>query len=347
MPSTHHLIPLLAAGALAGGCGGSAAPRADVAPAAARQDAPPAGRIAFRRYFDDAQTRGAVFVINTEGTGEKQLTDPPPDTVDDNPDWSPDGRRIAFDRCGPKGCSVWIVSASGGAARKAGIHCRLKPVCDITTPSWHPNGSKLVVSVAQGRVREHGAMNQVQQSSLDLYDLRHDEQRTIIARRHFTGDTVQPALSPDGQTIVYKGWNSWLTNPVEGQALYAVGFDGTHNRRLTPWKLQAGDHPVWTPDSSTILFRSFEENENEQSDFWTVRPDRSSLAQLTHYKPGTLVRSASYSPDGKWIVHATNGVDGKADLFIMRADGTGSRPLTRTKLWDSAPDWGPPTPPAP
>ena len=51
--------------------------------------------------------------------------------------------------------------------------------------------------------------------------------------------------------------------------------------------------------------------------------------------------SASYSPDGKWIVHATNGVDGNADVFIMRADGTGNRPVTRTELWDSAPDWSP------
>ena len=51
--------------------------------------------------------------------------------------------------------------------------------------------------------------------------------------------------------------------------------------------------------------------------------------------------STSYSPDGKWIVHATNGVDGNADVFVMRADGTDNQPVTRTKLWDSAPDWGP------
>ena len=51
--------------------------------------------------------------------------------------------------------------------------------------------------------------------------------------------------------------------------------------------------------------------------------------------------SASYSSDGAWIVHATNGADGNADIFVMRADGTGNRPVTRSKLWDSAPDWGP------
>ena len=76
-----------------------------------------------------------------------------------------------------------------------------------------------------------------------------------------------------------------------------------------------------------MLFRSFEQHDNVQSDFWTVKPDGSDLAQLTHYKAGTLVLSASYSPDGEWIAHATNGVGDNADVFVMRADGTGARPV--------------------
>jgi TolB protein len=46
-----------------------------------------------------------------------------------------------------------------------------------------------------------------------------------------------------------------------------------------------------------------------------VRPNGKDLTQLTHYKQGTLVLSTSYSPDGKWIVHATNGVQGNVDVF--------------------------------
>jgi Tol biopolymer transport system component len=34
-------------------------------------------------------------------------------------------------------------------------------------------------------------------------------------------------------------------------------------------------------------------------------------------------------------------VGGQGDLYVMRIDGTGVRQLTRTKVWDSAPDWGP------
>jgi Tol biopolymer transport system component len=79
----------------------------------------------------------------------------------------------------------------------------------------------------------------------------------------------------------------------------------------------------------------------KQSDYWTVHPDGSSLRQLTHVKQGSQVWSTSYSPDGASIVHATDGVDGKADIFVMRADGSDNHPITRTTPCDSAPDWGP------
>jgi Tol biopolymer transport system component len=199
-----------------------------------------------------------------------------------------------------------------------------------------------VVGLAQGRERTRGQMGQIQEFSVELIDQARGTQRTVAKRTHWTGDMHTPAASPDGRTVVYKRWNSWRTKPVNGQALYVVNLDGSNNHRVTPWSLGAGDHPGFSPDGSTILFRSYEEQESRQSDFWTVHPDGTGLTQLTHVKEGTAVLSASYSADGAWIVHATDGVGGKADVYVMRADGTGSRPVTRTKAWDSAPDWGPP-----
>ena len=331
---------------LAAGCGGSdeqsPKARATSEPTVAANAELPGGRIAFRRFLDDAQTHSAIFTIDIDGSDEKQLTDPPVGYVDEHPDWSPDGKRIAFERCAEgEPCQVFTVGADGGTPDKVEARCDLKPVCDLANPAWTPD-RRLVVTLAQGRERSDPATgeNWIQQSAVELLDLDNGRQRTIVERRDWAGDTDAPAVSPDGRTVIYIRWNSWRSKPAGRQAIYAVNFDGSEDRRLTPWELDGGDHPGFSPDA-TILFRSYEHDETKQSDYWTVRPDGKDLTQLTHYKQGTLVLSTSYSPDGKWIVHATNGVDGNADVFVMRADGTGNTPVTHSNLWESAPDWGP------
>jgi TolB protein len=344
MKPAHLIITTAALGAalLAAGCGGETEPAA--APAAIKSQSAaglPAGRIAFRRYLDDAQTHGAVFTVKPDGTGEKQITHPPDGFVDDQPDWSPDGSMIAFERCSETApCSVWTVGATGGEPAKVRVRCKLEPVCDASAPVWTPDG-RLVVDLAQGRERQHGDLNQIERFSLELLGKR-GAQRTIVARDNWTGDAKESTVSPDGRTVVYMAWNSWKTKPANGTALYSIRIDGSHQRRLTPWKLGAGDHPAFAPDGRTVFFRSFAQDDSQQPDYYTVDVKRRRLTRLTRFPQGTTVLSGSYSSDGKWIVHATDGVGGNADVHVMRADGSDNRPVTRSQQWDSAPDWGPP-----
>ena len=342
MKPAHLIIPTAALGAalLAAGCGGDS--EASPAPRAQKAQADlPAGRIAFRRYLDDAQTQGAVFTVKPDGTGEKQITHPAAGFVDDQPDWSPDGNTIAFERCSEQApCSVWTVDATGGEPAKVRVRCKLEPVCDASAPVWTPDG-RLIVDLAQGREKTHGELGQIERFSLELLGKR-GTQRTLVARDHWTGDAKESTVSPDGRTLVYMAWNSWKTKPANGTSLYRIRIDGSRNRRLTPWKLGAGDHPAFSPDGRTVFFRSFAEEDSRQADYYTVDVKTRRLTRLTHFEPGTTVLSGSFSPDGKWIVHATDGVGGQADVFVMRADGSGNQPVTRSEAWDSAPDWGPP-----
>jgi Tol biopolymer transport system component len=195
------------------------------------------------------------------------------------------------------------------------------------------------VTLAQGRVETIGGEPQIQQSAIEELDLRTGKQRTIYLRKHYSGDAQDAQVSPDGRTVIYSRLNSARVRPPLGHAIFAVAANGSHHRQVASWKLGGGDHPVFSPGGE-ILFRSFEGDDSRQSDFWTVRPDGSGLRQLTHFKEGTLVTSASYSPDGSSIVYASDG-DGGADLYVMRADGSGQRKVTSTKWWDSAPDWEP------
>ena len=330
---------LLALGVTAG-CGGSedaARTPARASAAAAKTPEPPPGRIAFRRWLDDAKTHGAIFTVRTDGTGERQLTNPD-EGADDYPDWSPDGRMIAYQHCAELvGCSVWTVNADGGKPRKVRFHCKLS-ACDASGPGWTPGG-QLIATVEQGRVRTFAGVPQIQQSAVELIDLRSSKQRTIYKRTDWEGGVHTPQASPDGRTVIYTAQNSARSKPRFGKAIFAVDIDGSNHHQIASWELGGGDSPVFSPDG-LILFRSFEGDDNKQSDYWNVRPDGADLKQLTHFEHGTLLLSASYSPDGASIVYGAGGAGG-ADLYLMRAEGTGHRRLTSTKWWDSAPDWAP------
>src|SRR5206468_2101737 len=55
--------------------------------------------------------RHYLWVVNSDGTGERQLTKFK-GAEDANPDWSPGGSLIAFDRCSSH-CEIWTVKADG------------------------------------------------------------------------------------------------------------------------------------------------------------------------------------------------------------------------------------------
>ncbi len=162
----------------------------------------------------------------------------------------------------------------------------------------------------------------------------------MIRSRPYGGDYNSPQFSPDGSRFVYVRANSPLSSPPLKHALFVVKSNGSGSHRLTPWSLDAGDNPDWSPDGKLIVFRSNSSENAPQSQIYVVAPDGSGLRQLTHAEIGTTVLSYSFSPDGSSITFAQTGVAGQPDIFVMNADGTNIQPVTHTKLWDSAPDWG-------
>jgi TolB protein len=294
------------------------------------------GRIAFRRYFNDDHTWGAVFTINANGTGERQVTHPPKGTKDDQPDWAPDGKLIAFSRCpNNRACAVYTVHPDGSGLTRVSKPCppsgKVPPCTDDYLASFSPDGKELVFKQFSGNRKNGRGQNIV------IADLSTGEQRVAVySTRGYT--QLDPQFSPDGKRLLF----THVVEPSEkSRALFTANVDGTGMRRVTPWRLDAGDNPDWSPDGKWILFHSYEEVESKQGQIYLIHPNGTGLKQLTHFKRGTIVSSSSFSPDGNSIVFATDGVGGNADLFVMRPDGSGKHPITRTKLWDSAPDWGP------
>jgi Tol biopolymer transport system component len=299
------------------------------------------GAIAFKRYLDSSRTTGAIFTMDANGKNVRQITSPETGTVDDQPDWSPDGSLLVFYRCTPNACAVYTVKPDGSALTPL-LPCSTGSECeDGEGGSFLPDGKRVVFTRATGAVKHLAGGDWIEHSDIVVRDVSGGtSEQALVRSPRFAGDYLSPHFSPDGSQLVYIRSNSSLVKPAHTHALFVARADGSHQRRVTPWSLDGGDDPDWSPDGKAILFRTYEAGA-QQSQIATIRADGSHVRTLTHFSLGTTVLSHSFSPDGKWIVFAKSGRGGEPDLFVMRPDGSGQRPITRTALWDSAPDWGP------
>jgi Tol biopolymer transport system component len=296
------------------------------------------GPIAFRRYLGPDRTNGAIFAIAPDGTGERQLTLPPPGFSDDYPDVSPDGSLVAFQRC-KASCGVYVVRIDGMAQRRVDHGCapdEVPPGCvDYSYPAFSPDGRELVAMNIFGKISD----DQIDHEGLTRMRLDGSHARIISLPPKRKAADQDPQWSPDGRRVVFV---RKFYDAAGRQAVYTVGANGGPLRRVTPFALRAGDGPDWSPDGTRILFRSPETEDFSDSDIWTIRPDGSGLRQLTHAGPEDKVYSASFSPDGTAVTFGMTGVGGQADVWRIGVDGGAPTPVTRTPAWDSAPDWGPP-----
>lgn len=307
------------------------------------------GRIAYKQYLDADRTTGAIFTIRPDGTGTRQVTHPAAGTVDDQPDWSPDGSLVAFRRCVPDTvCAIYTVHPDGSHLR------RLSPECNATPPdietkcpdesevAFMPDGRHVIYTRSTGLVREFpNGEGFIEHSDVVIRDLSGEHSRVILRSRPFAGDNNQMVVSPDGRQIAFRRENSPLTQPAGGIALFVMRSDGSNIRRITPWSLRAGDHPDWSPDGRWILFRSNENGGFLDSQLYVVHPDGGDRRQVTHVSADTMLLSSSFSPSGTKIVYGRSGDGGQPDIFTARLDGSHVEQVTHTALWDSAPDWGP------
>jgi TolB protein len=326
---------------LLGGCGGGS-PSEPGDSAAADVDVP-SGTIAFRRYIDAEQTQAAVFTMSTDGSSEKQVTKPPDGAVDQFPDWSPDSKRIAFQReFSDKPYEVYVINADGSAEEVVDPGCppdiSSKEICEEFDPSWSPDGASLAFSWAGGEIRQVRGQDTIEALGIGVAGVDGSDSKLITQRdRPTTSEDLDPTWSPDAKRIAFFRVNI-TAKPVDGTAIFVANADGSDAQRVTPWKLKAADIS-WSPDGELIVFRS-EPNEEHIGDLYTVRPDGTALTRLTNAK-GKEIYGSSFSPDSQWIVFAMTGVDNLPDLYLMRRDGSDLTPLTKTPDWESAPDWSP------
>ena len=115
-----------------------------------------------------------------------------------------------------------------------------------------------------------------------------------------------------------------------------MDVDGKNPRNLTN-HAGSDDSPAWSTDGRRIAFYS---SRPEGSGLYVMDADGSNpryLAPAANCCPP----DSAWSPDGKKIAFESSRKNGKADIYVMNADGTNRRRLTKHLAHDRYPAWSP------
>jgi TolB protein len=298
------------------------------------------GWIAFRKIlvpgYDRGEdyTRGAILIVRPDGTGQRRVTYPPQGVITTQPDWSPNGRWIAYQRKTVDGhWRIYRIRRNGTDRQNLSKQtCPPETCLEEFTPAWSPNGRRIAYVHFQLKPKP------VTVISIMRADGRHRVQVTAPAHPETgTGDFC-PQWSPSGKRLVFERFRG----DKQKSAVFTVRLDGTGLRRLTPWWMDAGEFPDWSPNGRWILFLNHS-TQDVPSSLWLVHPNGEGRHRITTTSGGTFTwLSGSFSPDGTMITAGgTPWVGGRSDVYTMNADGSGFQNVTQSVRWDSEPDWGP------
>lgn len=263
---------------------------------------------------------------------------------------APAGPRLAAIRASANapGLELVTVNRNGGDPLRLAGGRRSLPQLDFFAPlGWLPDGEGIAFSAIVGFEKgdDHEAIEKI-------FTVRADGSGLRAVRG--TREALGPVPSPDGRTIAFTrtvdretpttvGGKSWKQG-FHGSSIWTVDLQTGAQRQLTPWR----DGLRYTassfaPDGSTLL-ATFEDpllvNESQP-----VALDLDGGKQRIVFDDGS---SPVYSPDGSKIALTRRIVEygddrgENIDLYVVNADGTGPRRLTRTPgRSELSPSWDP------
>ena len=263
-------------------------------------------------FFWDLADLSDLYVMPAAGGWPLRLTfdrDAVAYWADDPPQWSPDGRWLAYTNQG----HVWIVAAAGGQPKK---------ITDFTTaawsPRWMPDSHGLIISISRER-----------HTYLLLTDREGGWPRQIT---HEPGHAHSAQPAPDGRSLVYvhQPQDEYDRSDIcrvdlaSGEVSTLVRTPDRHNRL-----------PRWSPNGSQIAYISERPSFNQ---LYLVDAQTGQERQVTDV-PHDL-GEITWSPDGTRILCTVNRL-GAYDLGVVDVASGQLSDVRRTAGVHGYPHWLP------
>jgi TolB protein len=231
--------------------------------------------IAFSRA-SDFSSPGAIWVMNADGSGKRQLTTPPSGVGDLQPAFSPDGRQVVFERS--TGERVFVVNIDG-----SNQHQLLTPPANFAdeNATYSPDGSK----IAFMREPTDDSGGQIMLANAD------GSGATALTNPPSGYKDGDPNFSPDGTKITFGRSTVELDASQSKSDVYVINSDATGEQNLTnnSAPTESAD-PAFSPDGTLIVFT------RTPGQLFTMRVDGTGKQAITPPVNNQFIDSPNWQP---------------------------------------------------
>ena len=271
--------------------------------------------------------RSGICLLPAVGGEIRQLTN-----FGSSPAWSPDSKRIVFrstglfsvtpnDALGNGISTIWEVRAEGGSPRQ--LTRPGNPEGTHGFPAWSPKGDVVIFSNISSK--KQGGLYRVNPATGAIRAMLPADKKTFLT----------PVLSSDGKWVYYAAFSA---NRDFG--IWRMPLDPkTGERAGDPVEIaRTGSSLPRSPAVSRDGKRLAYTYSNMTSQLWTV-PVKGGPVKPLYREAVFRSIHPTFSPDGSRLAYSASRFGTKADLWMIKADGSDATPVSTEPEPEFEPVW--------